>query len=359
MNTIHQKEVLTIRQRQLRLWPLQLSTGNELLKQLGPIQAQEYLQGRRAVGLRLQNYTAANFETEVTAGKIVRSWMFRGTLHFAEADQVREILAVLQPVVSKLLTPMLKQLGIDTADLKKATQVIEKYLSKHTIATRDEIGDALTQKNIPEANKQRLRYFLHHATVIGLICHAPRRGNEDTFTLIDSFLPASSTFVREVAVQNTISRYFSSHGPASVADAARWTGLPITEVKKAVANLDKTFEQALFDNETVYFKTPTSSGDEIPLQLLAGFDEYIVGYKNRNHFLDPQFAPKAVTANGLFHPTIIRDGHVTGIWKLENSRKEWQLKLDVFNSFGSLQKQELNAAINRLISFENRMIKLM
>ncbi|MGL5889682.1 MAG: winged helix DNA-binding domain-containing protein [Bacteroidia bacterium] len=350
---------MKIRMQQLLLWPQQVNSGCNLLKQLGPVQAQGYTQGRRAIGLRLRNTTAAIIEKEIAEGKIIRSWMFRGTLHFAEAGQVREIQSALQPVVVKLLQPMLKNLGIDAAELKKATKVIEKHLSKNSISTRDEIGAVLEQNNIADANKQRLRYFLHYATATGLICHAPRSGSEDTFTLLDALLPASAHFVREDAVQNIVYRYFNTHGPASIADAVRWTGLPVSEIKKAVAGFDNEFEQALFGDEVVYFKNPAEPLEEIPLLLLAGFDEYIVGYKNRNHFLDSEHAAKVVTVNGLFHPSIVVNGRVQGIWKLESSGKELQLKLNLFSPLTGKQKQQLTAAVERLSTFEDRMITLM
>ena len=49
--------------------------------------------------------------------------------------------------------------------------------------------------------------------------------------------------------------------------------------------------------------------------LLAGFDEYLLGYKDRDAMLDPAHAGKVVPgANGVFRPMVVIGGQIVGTW---------------------------------------------
>lgn len=50
--------------------------------------------------------------------------------------------------------------------------------------------------------------------------------------------------------------------------------------------------------------------------MLPGFDEYLLGYKDRSLRLDPAHKDAIVPGgNGVFQPTVVRDGRVVGTWK--------------------------------------------
>ena len=50
--------------------------------------------------------------------------------------------------------------------------------------------------------------------------------------------------------------------------------------------------------------------------LLAGFDEYFLGYKDRDAVIDPAHAGKvAPGANGIFRPLLVIGGQIAGTWE--------------------------------------------
>jgi hypothetical protein len=49
--------------------------------------------------------------------------------------------------------------------------------------------------------------------------------------------------------------------------------------------------------------------------LLPAFDEYLVGYKDREAVLDPEDVKRINPGGGILNPTIIIDGRVVGTWK--------------------------------------------
>jgi hypothetical protein len=59
--------------------------------------------------------------------------------------------------------------------------------------------------------------------------------------------------------------------------------------------------------------TPRSS---VPVLALPGFDEYVLGYRDRDSVLPPRFGSRICPGgNGVFMPTIVVDGQVVGTWR--------------------------------------------
>ncbi|GIH99594.1 hypothetical protein Pta02_16030 [Planobispora takensis] len=51
------------------------------------------------------------------------------------------------------------------------------------------------------------------------------------------------------------------------------------------------------------------------LFLLPGFDELILGYRDRHAVLPAEFAHRVFPGGGIFRPTVVSDGRVVGTWK--------------------------------------------
>lgn len=58
-----------------------------------------------------------------------------------------------------------------------------------------------------------------------LICLGALRGKQQTFVLLDEWVPAGKPLDREEALAKLVLRYFVSHGPATVRDFVWWSGL--------------------------------------------------------------------------------------------------------------------------------------
>lgn len=65
--------------------------------------------------------------------------------------------------------------------------------------------------------------------------------------------------------------------------------------------------------------------------LLPGFDQFLLGYTHRGAVLDEKHADKIVPGgNGMFLPTIVREGRVTGTWKRVPEKKKVVLTVKYF-----------------------------
>jgi len=65
-------------------------------------------------------------------------------------------------------------------------------------------------------------------------------------------------------------------------------------------------------NGTDHSLTPRSSEDEYDADafvLLPGFDEFLLGYRDRSAGLDPEHRDRIVPGEkGVFNPTVVADG---------------------------------------------------
>src|SRR5258708_6186208 len=61
----------------------------DVVRWMGALQAQEYLQALWAIGLRMQFATVGAIEQAIAERKIVRTWPMRGTLHFVPAEDAK------------------------------------------------------------------------------------------------------------------------------------------------------------------------------------------------------------------------------------------------------------------------------
>ena len=147
----------------------------------------------------------------------------------------------------------------------------------------------------------------------------PIEGKQQTFVLLDEWVPTSRKLSREESLAELAERYVTSHGPVTLHDFARWAGLTVTDAR---AGLDAATSRLLSEkrNGQEYWMSKDAPGQKAcnpsGVHFLPGFDEYLLGYKDRSSLLAAEHAPKIVPGNnGIFLPTLVVAGQVVGTWK--------------------------------------------
>jgi hypothetical protein len=102
-------------------------------------------------------------------------------------------------------------------------------------------------------------------------------------------------------------------------DLARWAGIPVSAARQGLGQADGLATR-WFDGVEHWMAAdaaqgPAPAAGRDKAYLLAGFDEYFLGYKHRDAVLEPEHAHKiAPGANGVFRPLIVVDGQIVGTW---------------------------------------------
>jgi hypothetical protein len=133
-----------------------------------------------------------------------------------------------------------------------------------------------------------------------------------------------------------------------LADFARWSGLTLTDTKAGVRmNSDALIATTIDGTEYWLSKERAEQAlDEAAgVYLLPGFDEYVLGYKDRSAVLSAEHAQKIVPGNnGVFFPTVVIDGQIVGVWKRTLKRKGVDMSFEPFTTFGEREAQVVAAA---------------
>jgi len=326
--------------------PAAFEQPGDVVKRLGALQAQDYLAALWAVGLRMEAATEQTIEQAICDRKIVRTWPMRGTLHFVAPEDVRWLLALLTPRVIAGAAQRRKQLELDKATLARAEALFASALQGGRQLSRPEMMALLEQNGIATAG-QRGYHILWWAAQNGLICFGPRQGKQDTFVLLDEWLPESKSLSREAALAKLAHRYFTGHGPATIQDLMWWSGLPAADARASLELAASQLAYEVIDGQTYWFSPalPTPQAAAPTASLLPGFDEYLLGYRDRSAVLNPAHATKVVPGgNGIFKPIIVIDGRVVGTWKRSLRKTKVLLEFDPFEPLSPAQMAAAAAA---------------
>src|SRR3954451_15235205 len=129
---------------------------SEAVAWLGAVQAQDYLGALWALGLRVPGATEQTIEQALADKTIVRTWPMRGTIHFVAAADVRWMLELLAPRVTRRSQSRHTQLGLDETIIAASAKVIARALQGGKQLPRNALYELLEQANIATESSRGL-----------------------------------------------------------------------------------------------------------------------------------------------------------------------------------------------------------
>jgi hypothetical protein len=316
----------------------------DLVKQLGAMQAQEYVPALWAVGLRARSETEASVEKQLATGKIVRTHPMRGTHHFVHADDVRWLIALMGPLMIQRNQRRNRELDLDEKTLTKALRVLAQALTGGHHLARAGVADVLRRAKI-SSDGQRLAHIIYRAELEGLVCSGARQGKQITIALMDERVPAQKPRSRENSLAELATRYFTTRGPATAKDFAWWCQLPAADIRAAMQSVK------LETDGTYYWR---DAGKLAPLPralLIPPYDEYTVAYADRSHAGAPPADPKTFGESALLGPGVVIDGKVIGSWKRRISKKGVAIETRLWRKVTMAETAAIDEAADRYAVF--------
>lgn len=319
----------------------------DVVRWMGALQAQDYPQALWAIGLRTQSATIGSIEQAIIERKILRTWPMRGTLHFVPSEDAKWMLKLSPARQLAGDRRRQKQLEIDETILQRTRQLFHDALTGGKRLTRSRMMDLLEEAGIATRG-QRGYHLLWYMAQVGLICLGPMENNEQTFGLLDEWVPRPRELSREEGLAELARRYFTSHGPATLQDFAWWAGITLTDARTGLEAINAALWMEK-ENGQIYWMSPDAPGQNAgelsSAHLLPGFDEYLLGYKDRSAVLAAEHATKVVPGNnGVFFPMIVIGGQVLGTWKRARRKNGLDIALNPFTSPGGAEEQIAEAA---------------
>lgn len=299
-----------------RIGSSEFATPVDAVRWMLALQGQDFAGVRWSVGLRHAGATEARVLAALDAGEIVRSWPLRGTLHLVAAEDLGWMLRLTATRTIAAAAGRRASLGITGADLERARGAAIAALTGRRVLARDALLATIGAAHV-STHGQRGYHLLWCLAQTGTLVLGPTEGRQQAFALLDEWVPDPRRLERDEALGELALRYFRSHGPATDRDLARWSGLTLGDVRRGLAICADRLTTVDLGGSTYHVAPETLALAPPPgrVYLLPGFDEYVLGYKDRSTVLVPEHSEAIVPGgNGMFRPTIVVDGEVVGTW---------------------------------------------
>jgi len=318
----------------------------------GAVQAQDYYGSLWGLGLRVKGATESSVEAAVAAGSIVKTWPLRGTIHFVPAADARWMLGLTAERTIRGMSGRLRQLGLDDADFAHSRAALVAALSGGRRLERHAAYGVIEAAGI-STEGQRGIHILGRLALDGLICFGPREGKQPTFVLLDEWVAPGRDLSRDEALAELARRYFTGHGPATLADYTWWSGLTTAGTRAGLEAVKGELAREEVGGQ-VYWFAPAGNLPALPspvAHLLPVYDEFTVAYKERSTFLAPEFAARPDAGNGIFRAPILIDGHVVGTWTRALKKGRVVVTPNLFRELSAAERAALEAAATRYGAF--------
>lgn len=254
------------------------------------------------------------------SGKVLRAPLLRSTLHWVTAADYRWIRPIIQPALEKAWQGFfgVRKSGIEVEPL---CEVARGILSAGPISL-SALSDGLLRE-FPSWNKEAMEYGVR--THLPLVQVPPagswKGGTAARYQLVD--------VDKEVDSARLVRRYLAAFGPATARDVAAWAGF--TSMGKALPD-----DLVEYQDEAgrVLYDLP---GQEIvdgdfpaPIRFVAEYDNLVLAHAERSRIVPEVHRKKVLLTAGRVCATLLIDGFVAGVWKLERDKKLLRLKVELF-----------------------------
>lgn len=292
----------------------------EAVEAFGLMQGQD-LAGVMASAALRSTGSFADVVQDMEAGRLVRGYPMRGTVFLSPAADLRWITELCAgPTLRDACRRRERHHDFTADDIHRVLEAVSPLAAGRGVS-RAEFQQQCREQGI-DPSGGRAYHILFTLIAEGHLCYGPFEAGEQRIVLASQWLgPGISESFNgdeQAAIAELASRYFRTHGPASVGDFAWWTKLPLTRIRAALPQLaddvealgDETYAREGLADEVARAGRAVAQ----PL-LLPGFDEYILGYKDRLFAMDEATHVALVPGNnGVFKKSVVVDGVVRATW---------------------------------------------
>lgn len=286
-----------------------------VVERLLAVQGQDPRGFRLAIRSRSIGLAATDVDRALSEDRsLVLTWANRGTLHLLRSEDYSWLHPLIAPMLVTGNAGRLTQVGVSADDTDKAVEVITRSIEADGPLTRAQLGERLEAAGLPTQG-QTLIYLLRMASILGHTVRGPMIGREHAYVLVSEWLETQKPVDRERSLAELCRRYLRGHGPADDRDLAKWSGLPLRDVRSGLGSIARELIEHPDGLLALRSPKPEHSADRLPPpRLLGAFDPLLLGWRSREPVLGTH--QQLVTMNGIFRAFVLVRGHAAGTWGL-------------------------------------------
>ena len=315
-------------------------------KRLSPTAVIERLVGMQAqwppapyVGIwtRTTSFRREALERELASAAVVKATVMRQTLHLV----TRRDYALLRAALSETNFPWESALAKRLAPEVRALAAAGPVTTAEALAflEREHGLTGIAGRRAWRAARVRAHLLHHHETALW---HARPDGRFAAVAEPEEHVPVE-------ARAETLRRYLSAFGPATLRDIVAWSMMHVPELKAALARLElRRFRDERGRELLDVPRAPLPDAETpAPVRFLPKWDNVLLAFADRTRVLPEQYRKTVIRMNGDVAQTFLVDGFVAGIWRFENGR----VVLEPFAPLSRAVRGELEDEAERLRTF--------
>ncbi|MEU5613599.1 winged helix DNA-binding domain-containing protein [Streptomyces sparsogenes] len=337
-------------QRQLLLDRSPSLSALEVIERLVGMQSQA--PGAPYIGLwtRLDGFDFEELSRLTREREVVRLVLMRGTVHLVTAADALRLRPLVQPMLDKQFrsTPFARLLsGAAREELVKTARELLADGALGPAELRAELGPRWPDAD-PGALVNAVRLW------VPLVQVPPRglwgKSGGPRYATVEEWL--GRPMDADPSPDAMVLRYLAAFGPATVADMQKWCGL--TGLREVVERLGPRLRRYRDENGRELYDPADASlpdpGTPVPARLVADFDNLLLSHADRARILADGYRRRVMGDNGVVRGTVLVDGFVAGIWKIERARGAAVLRVTPFIRLGAADREDLEAEGARLLA---------
>ncbi|HEU5211458.1 MAG TPA: winged helix DNA-binding domain-containing protein [Gaiellaceae bacterium] len=178
------------------------------------------------------------------------------------------------------------------------------------------------------------------------------RRRADLFRLAADWIPPA-TPSEEQGVEHLLRRYLAAFGPARLADAASWAGVPPARMRETAARLGlHGFRDEQGKRLVDLPRAPLPGDVPAPARFLPTWDATLLVHARRTHILPEQYRERVFhVRNPQSVSTFLVDGTVAGTWRVEPSERRATVVVEPFERLRRADAEGLRAEGTGLAAF--------
>jgi hypothetical protein len=304
---------------------------------------------------RLVDFDPVALSRLLVARQVVRAPLMRVTIHLVTAPDCLPLRGLLRPLFDRAFPANPEHsrtlAGIDRDKLAAAgRELLDAGSETGTPLTSKALGLLLAER-WPGSPPRALAYGVAH--LLPLVQVPPRgvwgASGPPAWACADSWLDAGWPVA--AAAESLVRRYLAGFGPAAVADLQQWCGL--TGLGEVVEGMPlRTFRdeqgRRLYDLPDARLPDPDTPA---PVRFVAPFDNLLLSHADRTRIIADEHRPRVFTVNGIIKGTVLVDGFVAGVWKLDQQRSATTLTVQPFRKLSTRDRRAVEAEAAALVRF--------
>lgn len=347
-----------------------------VLGAMGGAQAQMLPAAYISLWARVRDMRRRDVQAAGEQRMVVRTWCMRRTLHLVPSDDLavfvrgtarraeREVRSLRGRGVGEGLVDRLVEAALEALERPRSgPELVADVARRLGVPVRGlRWGGWGSGAKIPGISLGRrvtlhARGVLHVLGARAVVCYGPSRGAAPTFVRADAWIPQWRDLPQEDAEDELLRRYLRAFGPATSADFAAWTRMPMSDARTIWRRREPDLVPVSIEGWTAGIlqedarRLAAARRGALPVRLLPYFDSYLLGHEARGHLVAPRHHRSVYRTAGMISPVVLVDGRAAGLWSHARDRGRLLVRVTKFAALSRRTMAGVREEAARLADF--------